>query len=71
MVTDDPGTPGDGHWEINVAWSFEHSRAANSSEVPLVDANFGVGDRIQLKYKVPWIVVHDEPLSRTHPRRGA
>ena len=59
MVTDDPGTPGDGHWEINVAWTFERARGSTASDAPLVDANYGVGDRIQLKYEVPWIVIND------------
>ena len=24
MITDDPGTPGNGKWEINLAIAFEH-----------------------------------------------
>jgi hypothetical protein len=56
MMTDDPGTPGDGNWEINIAWTFEHSGSTTEHEAPLVDAAYGVGDRVQLKYEVPWIV---------------
>ena len=28
-----------------------------------MDANYGVGDRIRLKYEVPWVVIHDEGSS--------
>jgi hypothetical protein len=59
MVTDDPGTPGDGNWEINFAFILERTRSSTSSETPLLDINFGVGDRIQLKYEVPWLNVYD------------
>ena len=57
MLTDDPGTPGDGHWEINVAMVTERSRdGASESNFPLLDLNYGIGDRVQLKYEVPWLV---------------
>ena len=59
MITDDPGTPGDGNWEINIAWTFEHSGSATEHEAPLVDAAYGVGDRVQLKYELPWIVADE------------
>jgi hypothetical protein len=53
MITDDPGTPGDGHWEINLAASARHSATTSEGEVPLLDVNYGLGERIQLKYEVP------------------
>jgi hypothetical protein len=56
MITDDPGTPGDGHWEINIAALTEQTRSADSYELPLVDINYGIGERIQLKYEMPWVV---------------
>jgi hypothetical protein len=59
MVTDDPGTPGNGHWEINLAWMGEHSAAETTLDAPLLDMNYGVGERIQLKYEVPWLLVHE------------
>jgi hypothetical protein len=55
LLTDDPGTPGDGHWEINFAWTSERTADAESNEVPLVDINYGVGDRVQLKFEMPWV----------------
>lgn len=55
MITDDPGTPGDGHWEINIATLSTHTPGATLYQVPLVDANYGWGDRLQLKYEMPWL----------------
>jgi hypothetical protein len=56
-VTDDPGTPGSGRWELNVALTLEHSPGENSYEAPLLDLNYGVGDRVQLKWEVPLRVI--------------
>jgi hypothetical protein len=58
LLTDDPGTPGDGHWEINLAWTAESARGARESELPLADINYGLGDRMQLKFEMPWVVAH-------------
>lgn len=55
LVTDDPGTPGPGRWEVNIAVLAEKRPSEHALEAPLVDANYGVGDRIQLKIEVPWI----------------
>jgi len=60
MLTDDPGTPGDKHWEINVAYITEHARDnARHSEAPLLDLNYGIGERIQLKYEIAWLVANE------------
>src|SRR4051812_47341177 len=48
MITDDPGTPGDGKFEINLAVAFEHRTLETSFDAPGIDINYGVGDRIQL-----------------------
>jgi len=48
MITDDPGTPGDGKFEINLAIAFEHRPNETSLDAPEIDINYGVGDRIQL-----------------------
>lgn len=48
MITDDPGTPGNGHWENNIAIAFEHRTHETSLDVPAIDLNYGVGERIQL-----------------------
>ena len=59
LITDDPGTPGDGNWEINIAFTAEKRRTVRSYETPILDINYGLGDRIQLKYEVPWLVLNE------------
>ncbi len=56
LVTDDPGTPGDGHYEVNFALLVDKTSVASSYEAPLIDFNYGVGDRIQLKLETPFEV---------------
>ncbi len=51
--TDDPETPGNRHWEINFGWVGDRSSAAGAYQIPDFDFNFGLGDRIQLKYEIP------------------
>jgi hypothetical protein len=54
MITDDPGTPGDRHWEINLAWTDQRTPGSTLEGLPLLDANYGAGDRIQLNYQGSW-----------------
>ena len=57
--TNDPGTPGNLNWEINVAYMpFLYSNQS-VSHVPDLDINFGVGDRIQLTYENAWLRVQN------------
>ena len=48
MITDDPGTPGNGKWENNLAIAFEHRPNETSIDVPAIDLNYGLGEHIQL-----------------------
>jgi len=48
MITDDPGTPGNGKWENNLAISFSHVPNEWSIDAPAIDLNYGWGDHIQL-----------------------
>lgn len=48
MITDDPGTPGNGKFEINFATAFERRPQEFSVDVPAIDVNYGLGDHIQL-----------------------
>ena len=48
MITDDPGTPGDRRWEINLALAFDHRGGETAFDAPALDLNYGVGERIQL-----------------------
>jgi hypothetical protein len=56
LLTDDPGTPGDGRTELNVAFTVEKFRNETLYEAPLIDINHGVGERIQLKLEIPWLI---------------
>ena len=56
FIGDDPGTPGDGNWEINVAAYTERHPTERIYNAPILDANYGWGPRIQLKYQVPYLV---------------
>ena len=46
MATDDPGTPGDGKWEINLGVIGTHQRDGWLVDVPDADINYGLGDHI-------------------------
>ena len=59
IETDDPDTPGPGRWEVNLASTME-KRASFWEFQPLLDVNYGWGERVQLKLK-PRAVVLDEP----------
>lgn len=55
LLTDDPDTPGNRHWEINTAYTLERVRDEKSKNLPRIDVNYGLGDQIQLKYEVAWM----------------
>ena len=59
LITDDPETPGNGHWEINVAWTLSQKRNARLFGIPLLDVNYGVGEHVQLKAEVPWLLLRE------------
>ena len=66
FITDDPGTPGDGHWEVNIAWTRERRPDESTDELPLFDINYGVGDRIQLKYEGSCLVEREAGQPAEH-----
>src|ERR1035437_8285337 len=53
---DDPSTPGCNTWEINIVASGDLVHSQNSWELPHFDFNYGVGDNLQLKYEVPYVI---------------
>jgi hypothetical protein len=67
FITDDPGTPGNHHWEINFGWTADHNPGNAYYETPDIDMNYGWGDRVQLKYELPMAVYTD---SRNTTRAG-
>lgn len=60
FITDDPGTPGNKHWEINFGWIAQHNPGTSYYQLPDIDINYGLGDRIQLKYEIPLAAATDE-----------
>jgi hypothetical protein len=65
-LTNDPGTPGNGNWEINLASMQTISRSVAAYQIPQIDLNFGLGDRIQLTYEMPYVLqssAHEAPQS--------
>ena len=60
LLTDDPGTPGDKHWEVNIAFTLDKRHTEAAYEAPILDLNYGVGDNIQFKYEVPLVVHHEQ-----------
>ena len=55
-ITNDPGTPGNGNWEINLASMTTRSAGVTAWQIPQIDLNFGLGDRIQLTYEIPYVI---------------
>jgi hypothetical protein len=56
FLTNDPGTPGNGNWENNVAVAPTISRGVASYQIPQLDLNYGLGERVQLTLEVPYII---------------
>ena len=54
MVTDDPDTPGNGNWEINLAAIAQRSADGWLFTGTDADINYGWGERVQLKVDAPW-----------------
>lgn len=62
LLTDDPDTPGDKHWEINIAFTLDKTNTDAMFETPLLDINYGVGNNIQLKCEVPLLIQHEQGI---------
>ena len=55
----DPGTPGNHNWEINIGYMPFYYRGQSVSHTPDLDINYGIGDRIQLTYETAWLSVQN------------
>ena len=56
FLANDPGTPGNGNWEINLAAAPTIGRDAASYQLPQIDVNFGLGERLQLTFEQPYVL---------------
>jgi hypothetical protein len=63
MFSEDTDTPGAGNWELNIAMGAEWARGARAIEFPVLDINYGLGDRVQLTYAVPYVFLHEPGAS--------
>jgi len=55
LQTDDTETAGDGRWEFNLGASTERRPGSRLVEGPVLDVNYGIGDRLHLNYEVPYL----------------
>lgn len=55
LITNDPVTPGNGNWEINLGLIPELTNTTHNVRVPQIDLNYGIGKHIQLNYEVPFV----------------
>ena len=53
--TNDPGTPGNHNWEINLGYMPFLYTNQSITHTPDVDINYGLGDRIQLTFENAWL----------------
>jgi len=60
MHVDDTDTPGDRTWEINIGMEADWSRGERDLEAPIADLNYGIGDRLQVTYEVPYVWMHED-----------
>jgi len=67
LLTEDPYTPGPNTWEINVAAAMEHRDTTWTWETPLLDINYGWGERTQFKFEIPYVI---EDRDRAGPQAG-
>ena len=57
MITDDPGTPGNVRFDINIAASLARQPQERSWGLPAFDLNYGLGERIQLTLQTSLVVL--------------
>jgi hypothetical protein len=50
VIGDDPGTPGNGKWEVNISYPYVQTARTTAMDLPYLDLNYGLGDHIELSY---------------------
>jgi hypothetical protein len=55
LISDDPGTPGNNQWEIDISYPYEASSVYATMDLPILDINYGLGDHIELSYLGGWL----------------
>lgn len=54
VITDDPETPGNNRWEINLGFTQETTPGQTNFEAPVLDLNYGAGNHLQLNFEIPY-----------------
>jgi len=67
--SDDPDTPGYRNWEINTVLVGDRNPSEGFYETPNIDVNYGLANRVQLKYEVP-LSLHESRDSSGHVAAG-
>jgi len=67
--SDDPDTPGKRNWEINTVLLGDRNPSEGSYVTPNIDVNYGLGNRVQLKYELP-LSIHESRGSSGHVAAG-
>ena len=61
LATDDTGTAAAGHWEFNTGLiNTERRPGSRLTEGPVLDVNYGLGDRMHLNYELPWLRLSED-----------
>lgn len=60
LFTDDPGTPGPNRWELNVGILLADFADNTAWELPSVNLNYGIGERVEVGTTLPFLIV-DNP----------
>jgi hypothetical protein len=55
MQSEDTDTPGPHNWEVNFLLDAQFAGSERRIGAPTIDLNYGVGDRIQLSYELPYV----------------
>ena len=58
FLTDDPGTPGNRNWEINLGLIGDCNLSEGAYSIPEIGINYGIGDRSKLTWRVP-LAIHE------------
>jgi hypothetical protein len=64
FITNDPGTPGNANWEINIASAQSISRGGAAYQLPQIDLNYGLGPSVQLTYEIPYVLQTNDGQAR-------
>jgi hypothetical protein len=56
FLSNDPSTPGNGNWEINIGAVPTILPGTSIWQLPQFDVNYGVGERVQLTVEIPYVV---------------